>query len=72
MITREKFIEATGHEPDNDDLERCNCSMAGEVGHYFCGWNHAKNKPQFMTEPVINPRNDASPNSKPAKFYSLD
>jgi len=46
-ITRENFIEATGREPEQDDLERCNCDKAGEVGHMFCGWDYTLNKPVF-------------------------
>lgn len=47
MITREIFIAATGREPENDDLERCNCPKAGQIGHWMCGWNEEKNLPQF-------------------------
>ncbi len=47
-ITRETFLAATGREPENDDLERCNCKEAGKLGHYSCGWNAAENRPQFM------------------------
>lgn len=54
MITAEMFKEVTGCEPVNDDLERCNCPEAGNVGHYHCGWNYTKNLPQFMTEPHPN------------------
>jgi hypothetical protein len=48
MITREQFVKAVGREPALDDLERCNCQLAGEVGHYGCGWNYQLDKPQFM------------------------
>ena len=47
MITREMFKEATGIEPSNDDLERCNCQKT-EPEHTLCGWNHKENKPVFM------------------------
>jgi hypothetical protein len=33
----------------NDDLDRCNCPHAGDVGHYSCGWDSAANKPEFET-----------------------
>lgn len=49
MITAEQFKQATGHEPVQDDLERCNCPKAGEIGHLSCGWDEEKNLPQFMT-----------------------
>ena len=26
-ITREKFIERVGRDPEQDDLERCNCPL---------------------------------------------
>lgn len=50
-ITREIFIKAVGEEPQNDDLERCNCSQSGEMGHMFCGWNQLKNGPVFIHGP---------------------
>lgn len=50
-ITHEQFIKATGREPDNDDLERCNCENAGMAGHYSCGWNRVLNRPVFQVGP---------------------
>jgi len=50
-ITREQFIAATGEEPMNDDLDRCNCTKAGQAGHYSCGWNRKHNMPVFMVGP---------------------
>jgi len=47
-ITPDQFRAATGHDPIDDDLERCNCPDAGELGHQSCGWNHEQNCPQFM------------------------
>jgi hypothetical protein len=47
-ITREYFIARVGHEPINDDLERCNCDKAGTFGHWGCGWNEEHDLPQFM------------------------
>lgn len=47
IITREIFLRATGREPVLDDLERCNCSAAGEVGHFTCGWNEEQQRPQW-------------------------
>jgi hypothetical protein len=49
-ITAEKFAEATGHEPEGDDLERCNCKQAGEIGHWTCGWDTDANLPVFLTD----------------------
>lgn len=50
-ITAEMFKQATGADPIQDDLERCNCELAGEPGHFSCGWNDEKNRPQFMCLP---------------------
>lgn len=52
LITAEIFEAATGYPPQDDDLERCNCSRAGEFMHSCCGWNEEKNKPQFSVGPV--------------------
>ena len=50
-ITVEKFRQATGREPTDDDLERCNCALAGEIGHLSCGWNEEQGRPQFEIGP---------------------
>lgn len=47
MITTKKFKAATGRKPAQDDLERCNCPKAGQMGHYFCGWCSKCDKPKF-------------------------
>ena len=52
-ITRKQFIAATGEEPMDDDLDRCNCIKAGQAGHYSCGWNHKHNLPVFMVGPEL-------------------
>lgn len=36
-IDAAKFKEMTGEDPENDDLDRCNCSQAGQPGHLLCG-----------------------------------
>lgn len=48
-ITKEHFTKRVGHPPVQDDLERVNCPLAGESGHYFCGWDHEADLPVFMT-----------------------
>jgi hypothetical protein len=50
MITREKFMTALGFEPEQDDLERCNCEKAGQIGHSQCGWDESRNKPRFIPD----------------------
>lgn len=49
IITAEKFKQATGQEPERDDLDRCNCKDKGRIGHWSCGWDHEANLPVFMT-----------------------
>jgi hypothetical protein len=46
-ITAEKFEEATGRKPEDDDLDRCNCAEVGKVGHWQCGWCDGCNRPRF-------------------------
>lgn len=47
-ISAEKYEHATGHPPERDDLERCNCDKAGQPGHTQCGWNNHADLPVFM------------------------
>lgn len=42
------FRLATGHWPEQDDLERCNCEKAGEIGHDCCGWDKDRGLPRFI------------------------
>lgn len=46
-ITRAAFKKATGFLPEQDDLERCNCDKAGQLGHFMCGWDKARDLPNF-------------------------
>ena len=48
-ITSEQYKEAVGVDPKDDDLERCNCEKAGEVGHWSCGWDKITNLPVFLS-----------------------
>ncbi len=50
-ITAEYFEEATGYPPEDDDLERCNCTKKGTLTHSCCGWNEEANLPQFYIGP---------------------
>ena len=47
-ITAEIFKKHTGHEPANDDLDRCNCERVGQTGHKDCGWDSKRNMPVFL------------------------
>ena len=46
-MNKEDFIQMTGREPIQDDLERCNCDKAGTPGHYTCGVCKICNCPKF-------------------------
>jgi len=46
-ITEDYFLEKVGRAPKNDDLERCNCELAGEAGHFMCGWCNLCDLPRF-------------------------
>jgi hypothetical protein len=48
MITAEVFEAAVGCPPRQDDLARANCAEAGQLGHWFCGWDRAQNLPVFL------------------------
>lgn len=52
MITAEQFKQATGHEPQDDDLERSNCPLAGRMAHSCCGWDNELNLPVFIAMAV--------------------
>lgn len=56
MISAQKFMQATGHLPENDDLDRCNCLLAGSVGHMSCGWDWDADKPMFMSPSGMSKR----------------
>lgn len=46
-ITAEHFKLVTGVEPEQDDLDRCNCPKAGQHFHYCCGWDWERDRPNF-------------------------
>ena len=46
-IAAKYFKEATGREPEQDDLERSNCNKAGHPFHSCCGWDWELNLPKF-------------------------
>jgi hypothetical protein len=47
-ISAERYEAAVGHAPQDDDLDRANCSMAGQVGHTQCGWDDERDLPEFI------------------------
>lgn len=48
MITAKKFKKVVGVDPKDDDLDRCNCGMAGMTGHLDCGWDKKRDMPKFI------------------------
>ncbi len=46
-MTAEEFERRTGQAPRQDDLARVNCELAGEVGHWQCGWCAVHDGPRF-------------------------
>jgi hypothetical protein len=68
-ITAEKFKASVGTKPIQDDLERCNCKLAGNPGHRCCGWDNERDMPVFIPgeskaavpNPVGTPQRKPSP-----------
>lgn len=52
-ITAEHFTARVGYPPEKDDLERCNCPKAGQIGHLACGWNEFYDMPVFCVGPFL-------------------
>lgn len=46
--TSAQYREMTGHDPEQDDLERLNCEQAGKAGHSQCGYCPEHHKPRFL------------------------
>ena len=47
-VTEKEFEEMHGHAPVQDDLDRINCVVAGEPGHWCCGICAKHNKARFV------------------------
>ena len=71
-ITREKFIAVVGRDPIMDELDRCNCPLEGEVGHFQCGWCPKCQYPRFMCGHIMCGHVDAEYESRMALPGSLD
>ena len=52
MITAKMFKAATGSAPKDDDLDRCNCPLAGREFHTNCGWDHDLRQPMFIANAI--------------------
>jgi hypothetical protein len=48
MKSVQQFYAATGYTPENDDMDRVNCTEAGNPTHSFCGWCNDHDKPRFI------------------------
>lgn len=48
MKTENEFTTAVGTEPLDDDMARVNCSSAGKLGHFRCGWCEKHGLPRFV------------------------
>ncbi len=46
-IDAKEFEEKTGRKPEDDDLERVNCTMVGRMGHSSCGWCYEHSRPRY-------------------------
>lgn len=46
MIDEKQFKEMVGREPQEDELELCNCQKAGTIGHNHCGVCELHNQPR--------------------------
>ena len=52
-MDKAEYKRLTGTKPDQDDLERVNCSKAGEIGHRQCGWCGNHKLPRFQCGCVL-------------------
>lgn len=58
-ITKEYYKERVGEYPEQDYLERCNCSKAGkQLGHHYCGWYNKCNLPRFICGHLVEGGNN--------------
>ena len=46
-VTARRFYDAVGRFAVDDDLQRSSCAIAGEIGHWACGWCETHNAPRF-------------------------
>jgi hypothetical protein len=48
QITRQIYWQRVGRIPEQNDLDRANCTEEGTIGHRSCGWCSTCDKPRFM------------------------
>lgn len=68
-MNEEEFKVKTGRPPKDDDLERVNCPIPGQIGHFSCGWCNKCDQPRFqcgcaLETSVRPPITKASENSR--------
>lgn len=54
-IVAAAFERLFGRVPEQDDLHRVNCSMAGSVGHMQCGVCVEHDQPRFICGCIARP-----------------
>lgn len=70
MITAKRFKDATGYAPKDDDLERCNCPLAGREFHTNCGWDHDLRQPMFIANAMrLKMQMDTQSSIDPNQYY---
>jgi hypothetical protein len=52
IITKKLFTYLFGRPPENDDLDRVNCSEAGKLGHRLCGICKRHRLPMFCCDDI--------------------
>lgn len=53
QLTAADFTQRFGFAPEQDDLQRANCTESGKVGHYMCGVCPKHDKPRFVCGCVV-------------------
>jgi hypothetical protein len=46
-LDAEEFTRLVGRKPEQDDLERVNCTEVGKTMHRMCGWCDGHGQPRF-------------------------
>ena len=57
-MNAQEFEAKTGRAPEQDDLDRVNCTKAGRLMHRHCGWCDDCEKPRFECFCKIGRSND--------------
>jgi len=71
-LNKKEYKEKTGYDPKQDDLERVNCNLAGNIGHYYCGWCLDHNAPRFECGCFISRKSSYDPQIPAIKTFLND